>query len=125
MNRALPNFTVLLTGMSKVWVRAESLSIVRSTTVFMSSITIGFSGSGGSSGGTSGLTSAFWPGTSASPGFSGMGAGFWRGAEICAGASPLYCARAGCGQNSAVSARPAASRKAEDLRCGEITMRRF
>ncbi len=38
MNSDLPNFTVLPTGMSKVWVRADSLSMVRSLTVLRSSI---------------------------------------------------------------------------------------
>jgi hypothetical protein len=38
MNSELPNFTVLSTGMSKVCVRADSLSTVRSTTVGVSSI---------------------------------------------------------------------------------------
>lgn len=38
INSDSPNFTVLLTGMSKVWVRAESLSTVRSCTMLRSSI---------------------------------------------------------------------------------------
>lgn len=38
MNRELPNLTVLPTGMSKVCVRAESLSIVRMTMVDVSSV---------------------------------------------------------------------------------------
>jgi hypothetical protein len=110
MKSELPNFTVLFTGMSNVCVRAESLSMVRTTTVFMSSITTGFCGSGGRSGGTMGLTTGLPP--SGAPGFRGV-SGFkgWRAARCCCAvlSGGVNCAwLSPCGARTSAAARTAA-----------------